>query len=68
MSARDDLHEAICGDGCGIRRRCERTDRLIDAYAHELAEMQRNTNPDRSPDWSDGVDWAADLIDPEVSS
>lgn len=36
-------------------------------HAHELAEKQRNANPDRSPEWSDGVDWAADLIDPEVS-
>jgi hypothetical protein len=41
MTARDDLHEAICGDGCGRARRCERTDRLIDAFAHEQADRAR---------------------------
>lgn len=41
--------------------------RFVDEYAHELAERIRNENPDRTSDWSDGTDWAADLIDPEVS-
>lgn len=36
------------------------------AHAHRLAQKIRNENPDRDADWSDGVDWAADLIDPGV--
>ena len=41
MNARDELHEAICGDGCGVQHRCERTNRLIDAFAHEQADRAR---------------------------
>jgi hypothetical protein len=26
----------------------------------------RRSNPDRCPDFADGAEWAADLIDPEV--
>jgi hypothetical protein len=36
----------------------------VDTYVHALAERIRNENPDHDVDWSDGVDWAADLIDP----
>ena len=41
MNARGELHEAICGDGCGVAKRCERTDRLIDAHDHELVDWAR---------------------------
>lgn len=66
MSARDDLHEAICGDGCGVPKRCERTDGLIEAYTHELAEQIRAADLEwgRVPDM-DARD-AADLIDPKA--
>lgn len=37
-------------------------------HAHKLAKAIRMENPDRSDDWSNGAEWAADLIDPEVSS
>lgn len=44
---------------------------LLDAYRdevlHEAAKRIERENPDRSPDWSDGAEWAADLIDPEVT-
>jgi hypothetical protein len=40
---------------------------VLNQHAHELAEKIRNGNPDRTSDWSDGVDWAADLIDPEAT-
>lgn len=30
------------------------------------AVLIRNANPDRSPEWSDAIDWAADMIDPEA--
>ena len=82
MSARSDLHEAVCGDGCGVPSRCARTNRLIDAYAHQLAEQQRAWGEDgekrlavdeygaplhRSPFYmSEDADTAAGLIDPEV--
>ncbi|MFE4370347.1 hypothetical protein ACFRMN_19290 [Streptomyces sp. NPDC056835] len=46
----------------------ERLRRELSAHARELAEEGRRSNPDRSPDFSDGVDWFADLIDPEVST
>lgn len=42
--------------------------RLLDAYAHELAEQIRNGHPDRCPDFADGAEWGADLIDPELSA
>lgn len=35
-------------------------------YARKLARAIRLENPDRSEDWSDGAEWAADLIDPDV--
>jgi hypothetical protein len=70
MSARDELHEAICGDGCGVPKRCERTDRLVDAFAHELAERIRSERGTTSlPDghfFFSGMDFAADLIDPQA--
>lgn len=44
---------------------------LLDAYAHELAELIRSIpGPDDPDDYggfvSMGADWAADLIDPKV--
>jgi hypothetical protein len=41
-------------------------EKLVDAYASSLARAIRLENPDRSDDWSDGAEWAADLIDPDV--
>ena len=70
MSARSDLHEAVCGDGCGMPSRCARTNRLIDAYAHQLAEQLRATANGWSGDGytaeADGLRQGADLIDPGV--
>lgn len=37
-----------------------------DQYARRLAQAIRSENPDRSDGWSDGAEWAADLIDPDV--
>lgn len=57
MSAREELHESMCRCGTGeypAPGECVAVDRLIDAYAHELAQKIR------------ALDWngAADLIDP----
>lgn len=52
------------------------SDEWLDLCNRALNEMQANQlrrstrlirecNPDRSPEFSDGVQWAADLIDPE---
>lgn len=70
VTAAEAIHNRIHGEGycsppCGL---CMEVIDLLEGYAHELAEKVRNSNPDRTPDWSDGVDWAADLIDPEVST
>ncbi len=58
MSARDELHRAIAREYTEPER-----DALIDAFAHELAERQRDERPQYNPDWTC---WgaAADLIDP----
>lgn len=32
-----------------------------------IARRIRRENPDRSSDWSDGVEWAADVADPDVN-
>lgn len=62
MSAREDLIWRCTQAGLSE----EWATRQVDNFAHELAEKIRGANPDRSPDWSDGTDWAADLIDPRV--
>lgn len=68
MSARSDLHEAVCGDGCGVPSRCARTNRLIDAYAHQLAELQRlrMDELDLTGQKARIVGRIVGLIDPEV--
>lgn len=40
---------------------------LIDAYAHELAEKIRAANPYDSYAFSNAIEFAADLIDPEAT-
>lgn len=49
---------------------CQNPEPLVDAVAHELAEQIRTTDlPEIHVDMFDnGTQWAADLIDPEVSS
>ena len=69
MSARDEIMGLASRISAGLSSEwCGEMREHMDAYAHELAERIRNGNPDRTPDWSDGVDWAANLIDPEVST
>lgn len=36
-------------------------------YAGRLARQIRFGHPDRSPDFADGAEWAADYIDPELT-
>jgi len=64
MSAREDLENLLMGD---LGMRGADADRIIDAYAHELAEEIRDESPQYNSDWTC---WnaAADLIDPEVES
>lgn len=82
MNAREELHESMCGSCYGKFKRgeCESVDRLIDAYAHELAEKIRErarrigesgasaTGRHAEDMATRGRAWhtAADLIDPEV--
>ncbi|MCQ6554770.1 hypothetical protein NPS70_16415 [Streptomyces sp. C10-9-1] len=35
-------------------------------YASRLARQIRHGHPDRSPDFADGAEWAADFIDPST--
>jgi hypothetical protein len=63
VSARERLYSALMVGGSHSPDRSERASRLIDAYAHELAERIREhcritTGPCGCP--------GADLIDPEV--
>lgn len=49
----------------------ERAEKMLDAYAHELAEQIRaeiTGNPLFMSDFEAGQDWAADFIDPEVKA
>ncbi|MEV7814270.1 hypothetical protein AB0P05_26625 [Streptomyces flaveolus] len=68
VSARDAVHRLFESG-----RTSYRLDAYLDAYAHELAEKIRNEPSPRDPDdygalVDAGADWAADLIDPEVST
>lgn len=74
MTAREELHESMCGSCSGrfARGECEAVDRAIDAFAHELAKKIRQHHYPRFPGKAeytqgvdDGYDRAADLIDPE---
>jgi hypothetical protein len=70
VSARERLEDAMIGD-YGMYE--SHVMEMLDAYAHELAEKIRNTPSPRDPDDYGGLvdmgaDWAANLIDPEVSS
>lgn len=38
------------------------------AAVDEAAEQQRNANPDRSPEFSDGVEWAVGHISPAIEA
>ncbi|MDH6625749.1 hypothetical protein M2271_003560 [Streptomyces sp. LBL] len=87
MSARDELFDhvmslnaSICGERC-VGCMCRESDgeeanKLIDDFAHELAEKQRAELDDMNdgPVYVDDREWIQrasklpDLIDPEVSS
>lgn len=58
MNARDDLMSALWDNYTVAQKNA-----FIDAFAHELAEQQRDERPQYNPDWQC---WgsAADLIDP----
>lgn len=58
MSARDDLMGALWDNYTVAQKNA-----FIDAFAHELAEQQRDERPQHNPDWKCWGD-AADLIDP----
>jgi hypothetical protein len=64
VSARDALFWDIWD-----QRTTEEKNALIDAYAHELAEKIRTTTPPTAitpgGPYTNGVAWAADLIDPQ---
>lgn len=67
MSARDHLTLALAEHACCFTP--EDAGKLVDNYAHELAEQIRQTGSDQ---WDLGnQDWdshdAADLIDPKVT-
>lgn len=68
MSAQEKIATALQASQFTAEQAESLAQELYGFVAHELAERIRNGNPDRTPDWSDGVDWAADLIDPEVST
>jgi hypothetical protein len=78
MSARDDLFHAVLAyiDRAGYvvnEADHQWADERIDAFAHELAEKIRHTSlPECKDDYSyfreNGADWAANLIDPEVTA
>lgn len=55
------------------------SDEWLEMCSRALEEVQRETSrrnarviryghPDRCPDFADGADWAADAIDPEVTT
>lgn len=58
MSARDALMNALWDNYTAAQKNA-----FIDAYAHQLAEQQRDGRPQYNPDWQSWGD-AADLIDP----
>jgi hypothetical protein len=66
MSARDDLVNGLTEHACCFSE--EDAQRMADAFAHELAEKIRTTVPPTAitpgGPYTDGVTWAADLIDP----
>lgn len=72
MSAYDDIHDRIHGPGycdppCGL---CVEVADLVGAYAHELAEKQREAiRKTDDPVFYEGeAGWLPDLIDPEVAN
>lgn len=71
MIAEEELYELACQDmpvtSPEVREALEKFKR---AYAHELAEQQRQWNGPESIEerWCAGVSDAADLIDPEALS
>jgi hypothetical protein len=58
MSARDALMRALWDNYTTVQK-----NEFIDAFAHELAERQRDERPQYNPDWQCWGN-AADLIDP----
>ncbi|MFI7293966.1 hypothetical protein [Streptomyces sp. NPDC050121] len=58
MSAREALYWALWDNYTQAQK-----NEFIDAFVHELAEMQRDERPQHNPDWQAWGD-AADLIDP----
>lgn len=68
LTAREALHrEAQWGLlGAGFDDAATEADRLIDAYAHELAEKIRDSLGGDGG-FPDGMNHAADLIDPEAT-
>ena len=71
MSAREELHESLCGSCCGRSAlgECEAVNRQIDAFAHELAEEIREHGGTRGDEYfNEAAHVFADLIDPEVKS
>lgn len=69
--ARDELFESLTGGGWSLEPgEADDVNRLIDNFAHELAETIR-TKADTFSDWDfttrRDMRAAADLIDPEVS-
>lgn len=66
VSARDALIAGLVEHACCFSE--EDATRMVDAFAHELAEEIRTTVPPTAitpgGPYTNGVRWAADLIDP----
>lgn len=66
VSARDDLINGLTEHACCFSEQDAK--RMADAFAHELAQKIRATVPPTAitpgGPYTDGVDWAADQIDP----
>lgn len=68
MSARNDLINGLTEHACCFSE--EDAKRMVAAFAHELAEEIRAAVPPTAitsgGPYTNGVAWAADLIDPEA--
>jgi hypothetical protein len=62
MSAREELHESMCGSCCGnfARGECEAIDTVIDNFAHELAESPPRLSNDECQFLAFALDQAAE--------
>lgn len=64
MSAREELHESMCGSCCGnyARGECESVNRVIDNYAYELKATPPELSPEERQFLSFALDQAAEEI------